>query len=49
MVLSLKAWKSRSLPGLQRTEHPLTIFKQKAPRFPRGFFVAFHAVVAMTT
>src|SRR6202012_4669236 len=29
MVLNLKVWKSRSLPGLPRTEHPLTIFKQK--------------------
>ena len=26
MVLSLKAWKSRSLPGLPRTEYPLHDF-----------------------
>src|ERR1700734_4303679 len=38
MVLSLKAWKSRSLPGLQRTEHPLTIFKQKSPAVSAGLF-----------
>src|SRR5205807_667787 len=38
MVLSLKAWKSRSLPGLQRTEHPLFDFQTKAPRFSAGLF-----------
>ena len=46
MVLSLKAWKSRSPPGLPRTEHPHHDFDcehrsacKKRPRgFPRGFF-----------
>ncbi len=39
MVLSLKAWKSRSLPGLPRTEHPLCDIQNKKPRASsRGFF-----------
>ena len=39
MVLSLKAWKSRSLPGLPRTEHPLSRYSEaKAPRFSAGLF-----------
>src|SRR5215470_13850383 len=40
MVLSLKTWKSRSLPGLPRTEtlRRFTFFKQKPRGFPRGFF-----------
>jgi hypothetical protein len=38
MVLSLKAWKSRSLPGLPRTEFPLHRFRSKKPcGKPRGF------------
>jgi hypothetical protein len=41
MVLSLKAWKSRSLPGLPRTEHPHHDISDQKPRgFPRGFFVS---------
>src|SRR5271156_6118985 len=41
MVLSLKAWKSRSLPGLPRTEHPHHEISDQKPRgFPRGFFVS---------
>src|SRR2546423_7012513 len=45
MVLSLKAWKSRSLPGLPRTEHTLhgtnssTICSTKTP--PRKSVAAF--------
>src|SRR3984885_2013828 len=40
MVLSLKAWKSRSPPGLPRTEIPLHNLRRKKPRGkPRGFFV----------
>ncbi len=42
MVLSLKAWKSRSLPGLPRTERFILLFaifqQTKAPRFPAGLF-----------
>ena len=39
MVLSLKAWKSRSLPGLPRTEDPLfTISQNKSPAVSRGAF-----------
>jgi hypothetical protein len=41
MVLSLKAWKSRSLPGLQRTEtSSSTIFRTKPRGKPRGFLFA---------
>src|SRR5262249_18715151 len=41
MVLSLKTWKSRSLPGLPRTEHLFTISKSRGaalrdPRSRRG-------------
>src|SRR5262249_53211423 len=40
MVLSLKAWKSRSLPGLPRTEFFLiTIFRIKSPAVFRGAFL----------
>jgi hypothetical protein len=48
MVLSLKAWKSRSLPGLPRTERFIlfTLFDAKAPRFsPRGFLFVRFAVM----
>src|SRR4029077_5184411 len=46
MVLSLKAWKSRSLPGLPRTEHPLSRYQEQKPRgFPRGFFVSDHSLL----
>ena len=40
MVLSHKTWKSRSLPGLPRTEtlRRFTFFKQKPRGLPRGFF-----------
>src|SRR5580700_9706056 len=43
MVLSLKAWKSRSLPGLPRTEcfNPHHDIQIKSPAvFPRSFFVS---------
>src|SRR5437764_7677210 len=36
MVLSLKAWKSRSLPGLPRTEHLFTLSCKTPPRIIRG-------------
>ena len=42
MVLSLKTWKSRSLPGLQRTDTLITITHSKSgPPFRRwpAFFV----------
>ena len=42
MVLSLKTWKSRSLPGLPRTERfnlLITIVMQKAPGFSAGFYL----------
>jgi hypothetical protein len=40
MVLNLKVWKSRSLPGLPRTEFPLhETSMQKAPRETAGLFV----------
>jgi hypothetical protein len=45
MVLSLKAWKSRTLPGLPRTDFPLhdnsssRIRMKKAPRDFRGAFL----------
>src|ERR1700722_1309751 len=35
MVLSLKAWKSRSLPGLQRTEQT-NLFDDETEKNPRG-------------
>src|SRR5271169_3820395 len=40
MVLNLKVWKSRSLPGLPRTERfiLITIFRSKAPRETAGPF-----------
>jgi hypothetical protein len=41
MVLNLKVWKSRSLPGLPRTERFILITiirKQKPPRFAAGLF-----------
>jgi hypothetical protein len=39
MVLSLKAWKSRSLPGLPRTEHPHHDISEQKPRgFAAGLF-----------
>src|SRR5580692_12645684 len=40
MVLNLKVWKSRSLPGLPRTErlNPLHRFRPKAPREAAGLF-----------
>jgi hypothetical protein len=39
MVLSLKAWKSRSLPGLPKTEHPHhDIQNAKNPGVFRGAF-----------
>ena len=41
MVLNLKVWKSRSLPGLPRAELPHHEFSsKKAPRSPRGFLFA---------
>ena len=42
MVLSLKAWKSRSLPGLPRTERCILFndIQKKAPRFAAGLFVS---------
>src|SRR5271170_5075466 len=44
MVLNLKVWKSRSLPGLPRTEHSSsTIVRTKAPRETAGFFVCVAA------
>src|SRR5262249_53876202 len=43
MVLSLKAWKSRSLPGLPRTEHLFTCTRKKPPRIARGGFFWFRA------
>src|SRR6516164_10674765 len=51
MVLSLKTWKSRSLPGLPRTEcfHLLiTIVSscKKAPRFAAGLFLFLLIVIA---
>src|ERR1700758_1684542 len=40
MVLSLKTWKSRTLPGLPRTEFPLSRYSdEKAPRISRGAFL----------
>ena len=41
MVLSLKAWKSRSPPGLPRTERKIlfTFFKQKPRGYAAGLFV----------
>ncbi len=41
MVLSLKAWKSRSLPGLPRTERfiPLHPLRTKAPRKTAGLLL----------
>src|ERR1700689_5083412 len=48
MVLSLKAWKSRSPPGLPRTEFPpheisSSHTSNKKPRgFPRGFLFDYH-------
>jgi hypothetical protein len=46
MVLSLKAWKSRSLPDLQRTEQNLFDDEtEKKPRGkPRGFFIVSAAL-----
>src|ERR1051325_9550629 len=41
MVLSLKAWKSRSLPGLPRTENPRHDERYKNPPRQRGGFFAF--------
>jgi hypothetical protein len=42
MVLSLKAWKSRSLPGLPRTENILdTMTDTKSPPRKRGGFFLF--------
>src|SRR6476660_6773007 len=43
MVLSLKAWKSRSLPGLPRTESILDTMKdyENPPRKRGGFFVCW--------
>src|SRR5271163_3471294 len=38
MVLSLKAWKSRSPPGLPRTEHPHHDISDQKPRGFRGAF-----------
>ena len=38
MVLSLKTWKSRSLPGLLRTDFLLHDDQTKAPRFSAGLF-----------
>jgi hypothetical protein len=42
MVLNLKVWKSRSLPGLPRTERFIlfTDSDQKAPRETAGLFCA---------
>jgi hypothetical protein len=47
MVLSLKAWKSRSLPGLPRTERFILFndFLEKSPAVRRGAF-CFLAVVS---
>ena len=47
MVLSLKAWKSRSLPGLPRTEHLFTTSSTKPPRILRGgfLFVPLHSMI----
>src|SRR5215510_1146361 len=40
MVLSLKAWKSRSLPGLPRTDKPHHDDEyENPPRFPRRVFL----------
>src|SRR5271169_5576730 len=44
MVLSLKAWKSRSLPGLPRTER-FILFNDLSAVRPRGFFVFMVIVV----
>src|SRR4051812_4872477 len=45
MVLSLKAWKSRSLPGLQRTEKLLdTMTDTKNPPRKRGGFFCFCSI-----
>ena len=43
MVLSPKAWKSRSLPGLPRTErfHPLHDLRCESPAVSRGAFCLF--------
>src|SRR3974390_147113 len=44
MVLSLKAWKSRSLPGLPRTETLFTIVTSNSRRRPSwGGFVSHRA------
>ena len=53
MVLSLKAWKSRSPPGLPRTEFPpheisSSHTSNKKPRgFPRGFLFDYHQAIGL--
>src|ERR1700730_1588294 len=46
MVLSLKAWKSRSLPGLPRTEYLFTLACRTPPRIIRGGFLFWRLVGA---
>ena len=47
MVLSLKAWKSRSLPGLPRTEFLFTFQRKAAVDHFRGGFCVFAAVFSL--
>src|SRR5882757_217558 len=50
MILSLKAWKSRSLPGLPRTEKLLdTMTDKQKPAGNGGLFVFCAAIGAATT
>src|ERR1700730_9711387 len=46
MVLSLKAWKSRSLPCLPRTEYLFTLACRTPPRIIRGGFLFWRLVGA---
>src|SRR3984893_12496076 len=46
MVLSLKAWKSRSLPGLPRPESVFTLACRTPPRIIRGGFLFWRLVGA---
>src|ERR1700757_3354597 len=41
MVLSLKTWKSRTLPGLQRTDFLFTLFTNVSKKSPAVFRGAF--------
>src|SRR5689334_9740745 len=45
MVLSLKTWKSRSLPGLQRTDVLFTV-SNKSPAVFRGAFLLGHPCIS---